>query len=724
MPTRQNIDTVICWTFQGAQSAPIMKPVDLLVHALTSYLDASKVKGTATLAPEPTEPTFGPMLPSATPLLSVDEYADAAKLVSLLGDAAAAFMNHEHVVALLKVVFPQAKMDFVWRDREFHFTRSEMMNRAASIGTLGRYSPALRNLLVDAVIAALVEAGVAKWPSNLVCTRYNASLVISARDIPYAALEGAVSAFKFKPCVMPPGPRVMFAPVYEAVRDAMTDFGVFLTDCLQSVYVAGRIGDIVAGIVTRNEAIVAQSAFLPLICSANFVATGAPPTVPTETEVLVLSPHVRRVMDALQANKYVKIRSAAEYASCFTIERILSARTRSAVITVVTRNYDAGDPHVRFLHHNELISSPRLDSVRQLRADGSLIDALVDRISAFVQGPSSAAIMSCLPDAAPLRWLMSTAPLADLRALAVTLSNEMTYVTPSLNPDAPTDYSFVFRPDTSLSGWEDIVDSSIDGVATASAWEDVLRTVSTQQATSPYPLGRGLAPVLSNDETVAVVGGVGPTIWKNAAEELPLAISYAVYRYSPSQGITVEKVLTASPSVSINEMGGLAPTTHSAMAIDPIVRMRLQDGTRLLSALHAIAHSEEPKNVFLYRGRGLPLEGPPPALFPRTASEPHGAADIADQHIANSLLSIVTSEPIKIAYAAAVRKLRARLHDPRTIDEADAYIDSTRAILLRIVSTLLGDDDGLKAVMTSVYGSSFWKTAARVFLLSGSKEAK
>lgn len=265
---RQVLDKIFTYESCGTTFPRLLSPVDLINHAVITY-----VTRTAKIPKKIDDPEL-------TAHTIADETAVALDQVhSTLKDITA-------LTAVTSILFAGGNADFIWRDRVFVTTRSAFYSGLSimqeSSGTVPRSAQEfvgnaptdLRRMLADVVLALLAESGIVEWPNDLCYSRTIERLAIPYYELPLVVAESMVRSAKIKPASQPSGTRVMFGKVFDYLREATLSYANHLNVVSTTVHYAGRIVDIAARSLRGSDPALPRAPFAPLATAVNFVAPG------------------------------------------------------------------------------------------------------------------------------------------------------------------------------------------------------------------------------------------------------------------------------------------------------------------------------------------------------------------------------------------------------------------------------------------------------------------
>jgi hypothetical protein len=695
---RQTLDKIYTYSGCGTFFDPLTKPRDLVNHAIMEFITAE--------CRTPGDKTPAHVNPEGFTIGTASGY-DPVKIVEAIDTIHSTLKNVMNLISVARILFAGGNADHIWKDRHFATTRDAIygglgirtgksnLNTStvrATNALMATTTPNQRKMLADVVLAIWCEFGIVNWRDDLYSTREIKSLMISYHDLPYVVATSLVREIDLPKAAKPVGSRVMFGKVFSYMEDAAKEIATRLNAIGTVVHFAGRITDAVALTLRGSDPALPKAPYAALSSAVNFLVPGAADRPFTTYEAHSIAPLVAETMAALQKAPHVVVRTTREFAEMFNIKRITAERTNASVLTLVTRRYSDTRLPARMFDYLDM-SELGLAGIDPAESAASvpMLDATVDALAAMLSEGVVDEAFSSYSEADAQRVLVSTLPKEELVALAACLASEVDYSTSEANPDAPLDLRFVFRFDPKLTGWEDFVVTSIDGIAVTDSWEAVLKLATPYQGNGHYNVSDGLNELLGSGRPATIVGTVKPA-WLAGGREYAISVSYPKFEYDPLKGMTVTGIVQSPSGVAMNALTllGLAPMKSHSLAISPAARARLHDAALMFALAADLAHPSLPLPTYVN------IYGVEGNLNPLFRADDVGTARREAVYsqltilYTDAIIRFLTSQPARLAYSQAVLRAGGRAQKPTTHFEAKAYLDTVESYMQRFIIPLLG----------------------------------
>lgn len=688
---RQTLDKIYTYEGVGTFFNPLTRPRDMICHAIYEFVERFA--------------RSGPTKARTAALIGQARGFDRGKVVEAIDRAHALLKNTSYLIAISKILFSGGNSDYVWKDRHFSTVRDALyggmqLRKSQPVGGapivraaasfVSSTTPDERKMMADVIMALWCDYGIVEWRDDLYATRKIDTIAIAYDDVPLLVAESLIKQIDPPKPKRAAGQRVMFGSVFQFLEEATRHIAMELNSIGVTTHFAGRITDAVAFSMRTNDPALPHAPFAALTSAVNFIVPGHVRTSFTMIEALTIAPLVERVTSALAKAPHVRVRSTREYIDMFDVRRIMAERTNASVLTLVTRRYSDERKPARMIDHLPMkeIGIDAIDPVSDAPGVPAL-DATTDALFDLFAEPVIDEAFASFSEADAQRALISPVDEEELVALAACLAGEVEYTTAEASPDADLSVQFAFRFDDKITGWEDLVVTSIDGVAITDDWRSVLRLASPYTGKGRYVVADGLSEALSAGRSITIVNGFEKA-WIEGGKEYQITVSYPVFAYSATQGMQVVDIAVAPNPVAMTALTllNLAPMRSHALAISPATRRRLTDAALLFTlARDLVTMTTVPTYVSIV---GVDL-----VLNPFFRDDPVGLARreaTASQLTilyTDAIIKFLTSAPARLAYSQAVMRAGARAQKPVTVLEAKAYLDTVQSYLSRFVVPLL-----------------------------------
>lgn len=690
---RQSLDKIYTYRGCGKFYEPITKPRDLVDSAIMEFITTNCVSA----AEKPIDPLS----------IGVSSGFSPVKIVESIDLVHSTLKNVQNLIGVCRILFSGGSADHIWKDRHFATTKDALygglglrkgatdLNPSAirsSPSLRALNSKALRKMLADVTLALWCEFGIVNWRDDLYSTREIKSIMISYHDLPYVVADSLIKDIDLLKAIKPVGGRVMFGKVFTYMEEATKEIAARLNTIGSVVHFSSRITDAVAYALRGVDPAMPRAPFAGLASAVNFLVPGATDQPFTTYEAHSIAPLVAETMSALSKAPHVVVRTVKEYTEMFDVRRINAERTNSSVMTVVTRRYTDARLPARMFDHLDMsdLGMTGIDPAESA-ATVPMLDATVDSLAHLLSDSVIDEAFSSYSEADAQRLLVSTVPEEELIALAACLAAEVDYSTPTADPTAKLDINFVFRFDPKLTGWENLINTSIDGVAVTNDWKNVLRLTTPYTGTGTYIIADGLNELLSSGRPATVLGDVKKA-WMSGGKTFHISVSYPKFEYSPLTGMAVTGIIVEPKPVEMSAMTllGMAPMKSHALSISPAARAKLHDSA-LLFALAADLSSGGPTVLPTYVGIWKAEQGEELVFRLDAIGEARREAVYSQLMILYTgvIIQFLTSQPAKLAYSQSVLRAQGRAQKPTTHFEAKAYLDTVQSYMQKFIIPML-----------------------------------
>lgn len=611
--------------------------------------------------------------------------------------------------------------------KDFFTTRRlllEFMNSVGDADIQTRLTRAHREeqvFLVNVLQALISAAGAALWEPDVYDIETFAGLTPLPTDLARLSAESVFETLNITGVSATPNFRPLPATVIENVRAAAQPISFAISRALQRESLDARVFSAAAAMVGQTDPRLDVAPFEPLLGTANFIVDRVRREVPEPLEAVTLASQVPIAVSSLMGHPHLVWRSGRDIIDMYSLQRIMSGRTRSATVTFLLPNAVVTNPSAE-MFLADVMDTPFNQSGTMvipaaLPQGVGIVERLIAATDAFLT-ESIGATYQMYEEANPVRRLVTPLSLPEQGTLAALLASDVTYE--SAGPAATARLSYTFNVASDLEDWEDLVAARTDGTVQTDDPQVLLRlhTPWTGRSNPPErkPIFTGLAKPslfigdLSEEDEHAI----------DTSDSVDLLVQIPQYTLTPS-GFRPAENRTENVQMSLHALMNIRALDAHRMLIDPTLRRSL------IAKVDMLAHWMESAGI----GRPIPdaergmtwsigdsapyqLWGVPGSLEPN--DHQNVGRQASEMTAVDALVRYIASPAVKEVFASAVRHLAVPFATPRTNVETTAMLASVRGILQIVVPQLLGLPDAFASEVARIWERPAFESMARTRL--------
>jgi hypothetical protein len=564
------------------------------------------------------------------------------------------------------------------------------------------FSPLEAETMYAVMLGAMCASGGAKWESPTGMAIRRGPELPRPSELASLVAESAASMTKIGTVTLAPRERLQQGDVFDSVRAIIDGLAQLLKEAGAERGYAKRVFRVAEQCVGVKDEVADLRPYLTLLEYANFhleskiAATKVPPIL----EMGLIGSHADRIKGLLLAHKHLTSLSASEYLARFESRRIFESRTERPVATIYTRSYvEASQPttiaSATAQDDGSTIVTPSAD-----RGETSLLDGLLSETATFARRAADALIVT-LSEANAVRYVYTTLTEQEEAAIALMSGTSVDYTA------RPTEdhYSrmITFERDLRVALWEDIVvGGGNDRLVSSPLIPNVLALLPLMPSRFQHPATLTAYSQVGTRKLL-VDGAFSQDGTVSGGQRVQLKVQYPVYNIGPGGLRSATVSAMTATAFTFYDLLGMEPSIEYRIAPPPALQAAAVEAFRVAVLSRAVLITDPVKMRDVCDTLGLHEYALSSGAMWHDIKHRMRAQEAGESELHEAMLSLLASETMHKLHAQAVSQFRVPSPTPRTMLEANAWLVTARGLFDRVLSTVVGLDNG-KSVLFRTLG--------------------